>query len=162
MLHKISFSYHSFSSVEDLSKEDKKLIIKSEKALELAYSVYSGFSVGASLLLENEEVFSANNQENIAFPSSMCAERVLLYSCRAKFPKLKIKKIAISVNSIHGKVLNPISPCGACRQVMIEYEQNQKTPIEVLLKGSQDEIYLIDSVKDLLPLSFKPKVLKHD
>ena len=161
MLHKISFSYHSFSSVEELSNEDKNLIIASEKALELAYSVYSGFSVGASLLLENGEIFSANNQENAAFPSSMCAERVLLYSCRAKFPRLKIKKIAITANSIHGKILNPISPCGACRQVMVEYEQNQKSSIEVLLKGNQDEIYLIKSVEDLLPLSFKSNILKH-
>ena len=161
MLHKISFSYHSFSSVEELSHEDKSLIIASEKALELAYSVYSGFSVGASLLLENGEIFSANNQENAAFPSSMCAERVLLYSCRANFPRLKIKKIAITANSIHGKILNPISPCGACRQVMVEYEQNQKSSIEVLLKGNQDEIYLIKSVEDLLPLSFKSNVLKH-
>ena len=161
MLHKISFSYHSFSSVEELSNEDKNLIIASEKALELAYSVYSGFSVGASLLLENGEIFSANNQENAAFPSSMCAERVLLYSCRANFPKLKIKKIAITANSIHGKILNPISPCGACRQVMVEYEQNQKSSIEVLLKGNQDEIYLIKSVEDLLPLSFKSNILKH-
>ena len=161
MLHKISFSYHSFSSVEELSYEDKNLVIASEKALELAYSVYSGFSVGASLLLENGEIFSANNQENAAFPSSMCAERVLLYSCRANFPKLKIKKIAITANSIHGKILNPISPCGACRQVMVEYEQNQKSSIEVLLKGNQDEIYLIKSVEDLLPLSFKSNILKH-
>ena len=161
MLHQFSFSYHSFSSIEDLPKDDKKLIISSEKALEMAYSVYSGFSVGASLLLENGEIFTGNNQENIAFPSSMCAERVLLYSCRANFPKLKIKKIAITVNSIHGKMLSPISPCGACRQVMIEYEQNQKSPIELLLKGNQDEIYLIKCVEDLLPLSFKPKVLKH-
>tara|TARA_B100001287_G_scaffold9363_1_gene7227 strand:- start:1208 stop:1696 length:489 start_codon:yes stop_codon:yes gene_type:complete len=162
MLHNFSFSYHTFNSIEDLSNDDKKLLVASEKALELAYSVYSGFSVGASLLLENGKFFSANNQENIAFPSSMCAERVLLYSCRANFPEMKIKKIAISVKSIHGSVFNPVSPCGACRQVMIEYEQNQKSPIELLLKGNQGKIYLIKSIEDLLPLSFNPKLLKHD
>jgi cytidine deaminase len=162
MLRNFSFSFNSYDSVDDLSINDKSLIKAAEKSLEKAYSVYSGFSVGASLLLENGELITANNQENSAFPSSMCAERVLLYYCRATFPKLKIKKIAITVKSIHGKIQTPISPCGSCRQVMSEYEKLQNHPIEILLKGEQGSVYVINCVEDLLPLSFKPNVIKYD
>jgi cytidine deaminase len=129
-------------------------------ALKKAYSVYSGFSVGASALLENGEIMSANNQENSAFPSSLCAERVLLYYCRANFPNLRIKKIAISVSSLHCQVQHPISPCGACRQVMVEYEKNQKKKIQLFLNSESGVVYEMESIEDLLPLSFNSNVLK--
>lgn len=160
MLNKVSFTYKSHASSKLLSEVDQKLIEESEKVLKKAYSVYSGFSVGAAALLENGEIMSANNQENSAFPSSMCAERVLLYYCRANFPDLEIKKIAISVSSLHGKVEHPISPCGSCRQVMVEYEKNQNKKISLLLKGETDEVYEMESIEDLLPLSFNSNVLK--
>tara|TARA_B100000963_G_scaffold30796_1_gene22844 strand:- start:98 stop:586 length:489 start_codon:yes stop_codon:yes gene_type:complete len=158
MLLKSSFSYNCYKSEKNLPIIDQKLFRFCDNAIKDAYSIYSGFSVGASLLLENGKIYSANNQENSAFPSSMCAERVLLYNTRANYPKLAIKKIAISVKSIHGDLKKPVSPCGACRQVMVEYEQKQKFPIEILLKGGQGMIYVIKSAEDLLPLVFQPNL----
>jgi cytidine deaminase len=160
MLNKVSFTYLSHPSLDLLIKEDQDLIHESQMALKKAYSVYSGFSVGASALLENGEIMSANNQENSAFPSSLCAERVLLYYCRANFPNLMIKKIAISVSSLHGQVQHPISPCGACRQVMVEYEKNQKKKIPLFLNSESGVVYEMESIEDLLPLSFNSNVLK--
>ena len=118
MIEKISTSYNSYSSVDDLTPIDKKLLKKAEKILEQAYSVYSGFSVGAAALLDSGEIIAANNQENIAYPSSMCAERVLFYFCKANYPNCIIEKVAITVKAIEKIIDEPISPCGGCRQVM--------------------------------------------
>jgi cytidine deaminase len=160
MLKKISFSYHAFDSVAELDDSEKRLFDHSDEAIRKAYAVYSGFRVGAALLLANGKIISANNQENMAFPSSLCAERVLMSYCKANYPEEIIKKIAISVNSQHEQTTSPISPCGSCRQVMIEYERNQNANIEVLLKADNGIVYKINSVDDLLPLSFKAEGLK--
>jgi len=156
----ISFSYNSYNSSAEMPDSDQLLIAQAEQSLKKAYAIYSGFQVGASVLLANGKMMSANNQENMAFPSSLCAERVLMYYCKANFPELEIKKIAVTVKSVHGNISEPISPCGSCRQVMLEYEQNQKNKIEVLLKADQGKVYELESIKDLLPLSFKTDVLK--
>ena len=150
----VKFSYKVFSSFKDLKEEDQSLLSLADNSLEKAYAKYSGFNVGASLLLENGEIMSANNQENMALPSSLCAERVLLYYCKANYPNAVIRKIAISVKSNVEVIDKPITPCGSCRQVMIEYERIQNSPIEVLLKGQKGEVFLIRSVTDLLPLAF--------
>lgn len=160
MIEKISTSYNSYSSVDDLTPIDKKLLKKAEKILEQAYSVYSGFSVGAAALLDSGEIIAANNQENIAYPSSMCAERVLFYYCKSNFPDYIIEKVAISVKAVEKIIDEPISPCGACRQVMFEYENNQDKKIKILLKGEVGNVYEIDSITDLLPLGFQTDVLK--
>ena len=160
MIEKLTISYKSYDSKEELSLIDKKLVNKSEEILEIAYSVYSGFSVGAAALLSNGEIMTANNQENIAYPSSMCAERVLFYFCKANFPELNIEKVAISVKSVEKVISNPISPCGSCRQTMFEYEQNQDQKIKVFLKGEIGKVLEMNSVEDLLPLAFKTDVLK--
>ena len=160
MIMKISFSYKVYNSVKDLNESDQKLIEASDQILEKAYAIYSGFNVGASALLENGEIMTANNQENMALPSSLCAERVLLYYCRAHFPALVIKKMAVSVRATHAIIKEPITPCGACRQVMVEYERNQNSDIPIFLKGEVGEIYELDSISDLLPLAFKTDALK--
>ncbi len=160
MIKNISFSYKVYESVKELDVLDQKLIEASDQILEKAYAVYSGFNVGASALLENGEIMTANNQENMALPSSLCAERVLLYYCRAHFPNLVIKKMAVSVRAIHAVIKEPITPCGACRQVMVEYERNQNTKIPIFLKGEVGEIYELNSISDLLPLAFKTDALK--
>ena len=118
MVERFSTSYNSYDSIDELIPVDKKLLKKAEEILEQAYSVYSGFSVGAAALLDNGEIIAANNQENIAYPSSMCAERVLFYFCKANFPNCKIKKVAITVKSVEKIINEPVSPCGGCRQVM--------------------------------------------
>ena len=160
MIKKVSFSYKVYDSLNDLSEPDKKLVLASDEILQKAYAIYSGFNVGASALLENGEIMTANNQENMALPSSLCAERVLLYYCRANFPDLVVKKMAVSVKAIDAIIKEPITPCGACRQVMVEYERNQNSDIPILLKGEVGEIYELNSISDLLPLAFKTDILK--
>ena len=134
MIEKLTISYKSYDSKEELSLIDQKLINKSEQILESAYSAYSGFSVGAAALLSNGEIMAANNQENIAYPSSMCAERVYFTFVNLTFRTI-IEKVAISVKSVEKVITNPISPCGSCRQTMFEYEQNQNQKIKIYLKG---------------------------
>ena len=160
MIEKLTISYKSYDSKEELSLLDQKLVNKSEQILESAYSAYSGFSVGAAALLSNGEIMAANNQENIAYPSSMCAERVLFYFCKSNFPELIIEKVAISVKSVEKVIADPISPCGSCRQTMFEYEQNQDQKIKIFLKGEIGKVLEMNSVEDLLPLAFKKDVLK--
>ena len=160
MIEEFKISYKSYGSVKDLNDQDHQLVLKSEEILRKAYAVYSGFSVGAAALLSNGEIIAANNQENIAFPSSMCAERVLFYFCKANYPNLTIKKVAISVKSVEKVIKDPISPCGSCRQTMFEYEQNQNEKIKILLKGEVGKVLEMNSVEDLLPLAFKTDVLK--
>lgn len=155
----INISYQLFASKDELSEEDAMLIKKAEDALENAYAVYSKFHVGAALLLDNGEIVTGNNQENIAYPSSLCAERVALYYCKAHYPNATVKKIAIMARSEKGNLLEVISPCGGCRQVMSEYERVQDDNMKVILKGEGESIMIFDSVQDLLPLSFNTKVL---
>ena len=160
MVERFSISYNSYGSINELIPNDKKLLKKAEEILEEAFSVYSGFSVGAAALLDNGEIIAANNQENIAYPSSMCAERVLFYFCKANYPNCIIEKVAITVKSVEKIIDEPISPCGACRQVMFEYERNQQKSIKILLKGEVGKVYELSCIEDLLPLAFKTDVLK--
>ena len=141
MIETFSTTYKSYGSIDELIPIDKKLLKKAEEILEQAYSVYSGFSVGAAALLDNGEIIVANNQENIAYPSSMCAERVLFYFCKSNFPNCKIEKVAITVKAVEKTIDEPISPCGACRQVMFEYERNQQNSIKILLKGEVGKVF---------------------
>ena len=160
MIETFSTTYKSYGSIDELIPIDKKLLKKAEEILEQAYSVYSGFSVGAAALLDNGEIIVANNQENIAYPSSMCAERVLFYFCKSNFPNRKIEKVAITVKAVEKTIDEPISPCGACRQVMFEYERNQQNSIKILLKGEVGKVFELSSIEDLLPLAFKTDILK--
>jgi cytidine deaminase len=160
MIKKLDFSYNSYESINELNSKDQKLLKAAEQILEKSYSVYSGFSVGAAALLSNGEIVCANNQENVAYPSSMCAERVLFYYCKSNFPDCIIEKVAITVKAVEKIIDEPISPCGACRQVMFEYENNQDKKIKILLKGEVGNVYEIDSITDLLPLGFQTDVLK--
>jgi cytidine deaminase len=155
----INISYQLFASKDELSEEDAMLIKRAEEALENAYAVYSKFHVGAALLLESGEIVTGNNQENIAYPSSLCAERVALYYCKAHYPNAVVKKIAITARSEKEDILDVISPCGGCRQVMSEYERIQDQDMKVILKGGGESIMVFNSVADLLPLSFNTKVL---
>ncbi|MFT7157858.1 MAG: cytidine deaminase [Parvicella sp.] len=155
----ILITYNSYTDVTQLDQEDQLLVAKANEILEQAYAAYSGFHVGAALLLETGEIITGNNQENIAYPSSLCAERVALYYCMAQNPNAIVKKIAIMARSEKGELLEVISPCGACRQVMSEYERNQSQSMKVILKGEDKTMITFDSVADLLPLSFDTKVL---
>lgn len=155
----IAIQYKSLQ-LEELSNEDRDLITKAEGIRDKAYAVYSDFYVGAALLLDGGDIVLGNNQENIAFPSSLCAERVAIFYCKANYPESKIDKIAITAKSIKEAYNEVVTPCGSCRQVISEYERNQKSPIEIILKG-ENEVLVFKSINDLLPLSFETIVLGH-
>ena len=144
-----------------LSNGDRKLILKAKNVLKSAYAPYSGFLVGASVLLDNGKIVTGNNQENVAFPSGLCAERVAIFYAKSKFPNTKINSIAISAISKNFQIEDVISPCGSCRQVISEYEVKQNENIRILLHQSDDSVIIIKSISDLLPLMFISENLKN-
>ena len=155
----IAISITVFNEVAELSSEDKMLMDKAIDAREKAYAPYSKFKVGAALLLENNQIVLGNNQENAAYPSGMCAERVAIWKAGSEFPDVKIIKLAISASSLITKVDKPVGPCGACRQSLSEYEIKQKQPFEVLFMGEVGEIVKTESLLSLLPFSFDSSYL---
>ena len=156
---KIELSF-ILAHLSELSAQEQQLVANAKAAFKTAYAPYSGFLVGASVLLENGEVINGSNQENVAYPSGLCAERVALFYAGAKFPDVKINTVAISVLSKNFEVKDVISPCGACRQVMAEYEEKQHRPIKVILHSPTDEVLIANKVEDLLPFMFKSPLLK--
>lgn len=140
-------------SYEELNDSEKKLVELAKEATRKSYSPYSGFSVGASVLLANGEIITGNNQENAAYPSGLCAERTALFYASSQYPDEPVYMMAIAAFT-RGKFTTPsITPCGACRQVMLEVENRFKNDIRILLYGEGD-IYIVSRVKDILPLSF--------
>jgi cytidine deaminase len=156
---KIELSF-ILAHLSELSSEEQQLVSNAKSAFKTAYAPYSGFLVGASVLLENGEVINGSNQENVAYPSGLCAERVALFYAGAKYPNVKINTIAVSVLSKNFEVTDVISPCGACRQVMAEYEDKQDKPIKVILHSPTDEVLIANRLEDLLPFMFKSPLLK--
>ena len=147
-------------SILELSPEEQKLVRISREMTEKAYAPYSEFYVGAAVLLENGEIIRGSNQENGAYPSGLCAERVAVFAASAMFPGVTMKTIAVSAKSPRLSLDAPVSPCGDCRQVMLEYETLQKQPIRMLMSKENGKILIIDRVSDLLPLSFTGDNLK--
>lgn len=142
---------------EELDSQDRQLVDSAKKATESSYAPYSRFHVGAAILMANNEIVTGSNQENAAYPSGMCAERTAAFWAGARFPGIALKKIAIAARSeADGNESDfqqmPISPCGACRQVLLEYE-TLYGPIEVILYGSI-RTYVFPSVASLLPFCF--------
>jgi cytidine deaminase len=156
---KIELTFIS-AHVTELSVQEQKLVANARSAFKTAYAPYSGFLVGASILLENGEIINGSNQENVAYPSGLCAERVALFYAGARYPDVKINTIAISVLSKNFEVTDVISPCGACRQVMAEYEDKQEQAIKVILHSPTDKVLIADTVESLLPFMFKSPLLK--
>ena len=144
----------------ELSPEEQSLIINAKNSFENAYAPYSGFLVGVSILLENGEVINGSNQENVAYPSGLCAERVALFYAGSQYPQIAIKTIAVSALSKTFDITDVVSPCGACRQVMAEYQQKQNSEIRILLHSPNDDVLIANSVEDLLPFMFTSPLLK--
>ena len=149
-----------YKSMEDLPKEDLELLKLAKKAVKSAYAPYSQFFVGAAILLENGKISIGNNQENAAYPSGLCAERVAIFHASANYPNVPIKKIAVSVASKTQIINEPVSPCGGCRQVISEYEMKYESPISIIMSGETGKIYVSDSIENLLPIMFNKKHLK--
>lgn len=150
----ITSAFTVYASVNELPDEVKSLMLKAVEAREKAYAPYSRFHVGAALALDNGQVVTGSNQENAAYPSGLCAERVAVFHAGAVYPEAKIIRIAISAASEERIVSDPIPPCGSCRQSIAEYEMKQDVTIEIYFMGETGKIYKSDSLKDLLPFSF--------
>jgi len=150
----INTSATIYDNIDELSTEDKSLMQEAVEAREKAYAPYSKFKVGAALELENGKIITGNNQESAAYPSGMCAERVAIWKAGSSYPKMKIKKMTISASSQNYKVNKPVGPCGACRQTMLDYEVNQKEPIQIIFMGEFGEVIKTESLVSLLPFSF--------
>ena len=155
----ISAEIRVYESPAELPEEDARLLQQAKNACHTAYAPYSRFKVGAALILENGEVVIGSNQENAAFPVTMCAERNAIFAASAQYPNMPIKKIAITVISNLGNITKPIPPCGSCRQAIYEYEIRHKKDIELILQGDSGQVYVVDTMKDLLPLLFDSSFL---
>ena len=138
---------------KELKKREKNLVDKAKEAVERAYSPYSRFQVGAAVLLSNGKVITGSNQENVAFPSGLCAERTALFYANSQFPNESVQMMAIAAYTKGDFTEEPISPCGACRQVMLEVENRYKQSVRILLYGKK-EVYVIEKITDILPLVF--------
>lgn len=149
--HKAEIRYYE-ATVEDLSPLDFELMTKAVDAAQAAYAPYSNFHVGAAVMLTNGRIITGNNQENAAYPSGMCAERVALFSAMAQCPDAAIRDLVI-VATKDGVITSGISPCGACRQVMLEYERKGGSPMRILLCG-KEQVLVLNSAASLLPLAF--------
>lgn len=159
MKHKsIEIKFSEYKSIDDLNKVDKKLVKKARVAAENAWAPYSNFHVGAALILENDEIIIGNNQENAAYPSGLCAERVALFAANANFPNVAVITLAISASNKNGLLFDPVAPCGSCRQAILESEVRFEQPIRLILDG-RDKIILVEGIYNLLPLSFDHNAL---
>lgn len=150
----INTRFTVYDSLDLLPSEIQSLMLQAVEVRKNAYAPYSHFRVGAAILLDNGKIVLGSNQENAAYPSGLCAERVAIFQAGAIFPEAKIVKLAITAASDTNPTTSPIPPCGACRQSIAEYEFKQEIPIEVYFMGETGEVYLSNSIANLLPLSF--------
>jgi cytidine deaminase len=155
----VPFHFTEFDQLIELSEQEQKLVSLARQMTHQSYAPYSGFFVGAAVLLENGEIVKGSNQENAAYPSGLCAERVAVFSASAQHPGVNVVMVAISARSSTHVMDHPVTPCGACRQVLLEYEFKQEKPVRLILSGEKGKILVVDKVKDLLPLSFTPDEL---
>ncbi|SNR67559.1 cytidine deaminase [Flavobacterium sp. ov086] len=155
----VTSSFKVFDSINELSKDTQDLMTEAIEIRKKAYAPYSQFRVGAALLLDNGKIVLGSNQENAAYPSGLCAERVAIFHAGSIYPEAKILKMAITAASDTNQTKAPIPPCGSCRQSIAEYEIKQDTPIEIFFMGEIGEVYQSASLKNLLPFMFDKKFL---
>ncbi len=155
----IKIIVHEYDSVKDLNAEDQILVEKAIEAAGKAYAPYSGFKVGAALRLANGEIITGNNQENAAYPSGLCAERVALFYANAQYPDVPVNAIAITSFNNGQQVNETVYPCGSCRQVILEDEVRFENHVRMILAG-KDKIIIAGNIKALLPLHFDKSALR--
>jgi cytidine deaminase len=151
----ISISFDEYNSLEELNSQDQILCIEAKKALSNSHSPYSGFRVGVAVQLESGRIVYGSNQENVAYPSGLCAERVALFLIGTTYPDDKILSMAITAQTDHFLIKEPVTSCGACLQVMAEYEKKQSHPINVLFYCLNGAIIRTTGIKTLLPFAFE-------
>lgn len=138
---------------QELSDEDKALLEAARKATESSYAPYSKFYVGAAVRLANKQIVCGSNQENAAYPSGTCAERTAIFYANAQYPDQAVETLAIAAQTQGSFLTKPISPCGACRQVILETEHRYGKPVRILLYGTEG-VYVLEGIRSILPLQF--------
>ena len=149
----IEIKYTEYQSLDELSQDDAYLVAKAREVSFNAWAPYSNFHVGAAVQLANGKIVTGNNQENAAYPSGLCAERVALFSANANYPNSVVTTIAVSASNTKGLIDEPVKPCGACRQALLESETRFESPIRIILDGKKS-ILILEGVHNLLPLNF--------
>ena len=149
----IKIAYIEYESIDQLDAQDRKLAEAAIEATEGSYAPYSGFNVGAAVRLDNGEIIKGSNQENAAYPSGICAERTAMFYAAATYPENAIEAIAVTASQNGILCGNPATPCGACRQVMAQYQTKGGKPMAIILVGGK-KIWKFDRVDDILPLIF--------
>lgn len=156
----LKLHYLVYDNPDELPEVDRDLLSAATRVLDGAYAPYSDFRVGAAALLGNGEIITGSNQENVAYPSGLCAERVALFYASSKFPGVSVDAIAVTALSGEFVITDPVTPCGACRQVMAETESRFKKSMRVIMRGATGRIYVADGINNLLPLMFQADELK--
>ena len=149
----IKISYDEVGKISDLHEMDKQLVDLALRAADRAYAPYSSFKVGTAVLMEGGIIISGSNQENAAYPSGLCAERVAIFSASSDYPDRVIEKVAVVSKDQKGQI-RAVSPCGSCRQVLYEYEIKQGEPIRILIFGENEVLLEFKDVQSLLPFGF--------
>ena len=149
----LKISYQEYNSIEELNPEDRELAFEAIRAMQGAYAPYSHFHVGAAVRMSNGQIVRGANQENAAFPSGLCAERTAMFAAGARYPDKDMVSIALAGGVMGRLGSEPATPCGACRQVMAQYQAKSGKPMSVIMI-SADKIWKFDKVDDILPLIF--------
>ena len=147
-------------TADELSQQEREVVDAARKATSNSYAVYSGFNVGAAVLLCDGTIITGTNQENAAYPSGLCAERTAIFWANSQYPDKAIEMLAITARTEQGELEKPITPCGACRQVILETEKRFNTPMRIILYGSKECYIVEDGIKSLLPFSFSSDFLE--
>jgi cytidine deaminase len=162
MMKKITeqIEYLEFDSVDELDDNQRDLLAQAKKALSSSYAPYSNYHVGAAVELADGTVVPGANQENVSFPAGLCAERVAFFTAGAQYPNTPVVRVAITAETDKFPIPHPVAPCGSCRQAMLETEHKFGRNIEVILQGMEGVIWVIPSIKSLLPVHFEEDRLK--
>jgi len=152
--HEIKIAFEEYSSIKELTQTDQNLCLEAVKAMGNSYSPYSKFRVGAALRLTSGEVIYGSNQENVAYPSGLCAERVALFHWGAVYPHDPIESIAITAHTDEFHLFKPVTPCGSCLQVLAEYEKKQDQKVKIILYCQDGPIWMANGIESFLPFLF--------
>lgn len=150
----ITIGYEEYSGLSELPDQDRTLCMEAEKALGTSHSPYSEFRVGAALRLKSGRIVYGSNQENTAYPSGLCAERVALFAAGANYPADPVMAMAVSAQTERFKLTSPVTSCGSCLQVMAEYEKKQDQPFDIFFYCINGTIIKAKGVRMLMPLMF--------
>jgi cytidine deaminase len=152
--HEIKIAFEEYDTLKELNKADQLICNEAVKAMENSHSPYSKFKVGAALLLQSGKVIHGSNQENVAYPSGLCAERVALFHWGATYPDDPIQTIAITAYTNDFELIKPVTPCGSCLQVLAEYEKKQDRQIRIILYCIGGPIWITNGIGSFLPFLF--------